>query len=111
MDAALSLFAPNRAPAARSLRADVSRARDSGRVMMKWFRTKMTDPVATYEHTLSQLASRPALRSGRPPLVRRVVMTVISALRIDPRLEREARALVKRGFEVIIIGPDISTPR
>lgn len=41
---------------------------------------------------------------------RDVVMLVVSALRIDPRVEREARALVKAGWRVTIIAPDISSP-
>jgi len=41
---------------------------------------------------------------------RRVVMLAISNLRIDPRIEREARALAERGYEVIVVAPDISNP-
>lgn len=39
-----------------------------------------------------------------------VVMLVVSALRIDPRVEREARALASNGFRVTVICPDISSP-
>lgn len=39
-----------------------------------------------------------------------IVMLVVSALRIDPRVEREARALAKQGYRVIVICPDLSHP-
>lgn len=39
-----------------------------------------------------------------------VVMLVVSALRIDPRVEREARALADNGYRVTVICPDISSP-
>lgn len=39
-----------------------------------------------------------------------IVMLVISALRIDPRVEREARALAEAGYRVRVIAPDISHP-
>jgi len=39
-----------------------------------------------------------------------VVMLVISALRVDPRVEREARALANNGYRVCVIAPDISHP-
>jgi glycosyltransferase involved in cell wall biosynthesis len=39
-----------------------------------------------------------------------IVMLVVSALRIDPRVEREARALAGRGWQVRIVSPDISDP-
>lgn len=37
---------------------------------------------------------------------RQVVMLVVSDLRIDPRVEREARALAGAGYEVTVICPD-----
>jgi len=37
-------------------------------------------------------------------------MLVVSALRVDPRVEREARALAARGWRVRIVAPDISSP-
>ena len=37
-------------------------------------------------------------------------MLVVSALRIDPRVERAARALAARGWRVRIVAPDISDP-
>lgn len=39
-----------------------------------------------------------------------VVMLAVSALRIDPRVERSARALVSAGYRVTVICPDISDP-
>ena len=39
-----------------------------------------------------------------------VVMPVVSALRIDPRVERAARAIAETGLTVGIVGPDISSP-
>jgi glycosyltransferase involved in cell wall biosynthesis len=39
-----------------------------------------------------------------------IVMLVVSALRIDPRVEREARALAAHGWRVRIVAPDISSP-
>ena len=41
---------------------------------------------------------------------RLIVMLVVSVLRIDPRVEREARALAARGWQVRIVAPDISNP-
>lgn len=40
-----------------------------------------------------------------------IVMLVVSALRIDPRVEREARALASNSYRVIVICPDMSMPR
>lgn len=37
-------------------------------------------------------------------------MLVVSDLRIDPRVEREARALVAAGYRVTVLCPDISRP-
>lgn len=39
-----------------------------------------------------------------------IVMLVVSALRIDPRVEREARALAAAGWHIRIVAPDISSP-
>jgi len=39
-----------------------------------------------------------------------IVMLVVSALRIDPRVEREARVLAATGWRVRVIAPDISVP-
>ncbi len=41
---------------------------------------------------------------------RDIVMLVVSALRIDPRVEREARALASAGWTIIVIAPDLSQP-
>jgi glycosyltransferase involved in cell wall biosynthesis len=61
--------------------------------------------------TLNELQMRPPPKV-RPttPREKRVVMFAVSALRIDPRVEREARALVEAGFEVVIVAPDLSDP-
>lgn len=67
------------------------------------------DAVVAYEARLARLMTPPSRRPPTPE-VRRVVMLTISALRVDPRIEREARALAGRGFEVVVVGPDISTP-
>ncbi len=40
----------------------------------------------------------------------RIVMLVLSYLPVDPRVEREAKALVSAGFEVTIICPEWSPP-
>jgi|SRR5579871_871741 len=51
------------------------------------------------------------LRSYRRALPRdKVVMLVVSALRIDPRVERAARSAVRHGYRVTVVAPDISTP-
>ncbi len=60
------------------------------------------------------------IEAVRPYFVRRawarttdddvVVMLVISALRVDPRVERAARALARAGWRVEVVAPDMSTP-
>lgn len=69
------------------------------------------DKTVAFALTLAELQMRPPPRV-RPtrPKPKRVVMFAVSQLRIDPRIEREARALVDRGFEVVIVGPDLSEP-
>lgn len=52
-------------------------------------------------------AARPWVRKTESD---EIVMLVISALRIDPRVEREARALAARGWRVRVVAPDISDP-
>jgi glycosyltransferase involved in cell wall biosynthesis len=54
------------------------------------------------------LAPRPA---GRGPTSGEVVMLVVSEVRRDPRVEREARALADAGFRVKVIYPDAYSPR
>ncbi len=39
-----------------------------------------------------------------------IVMLVVSFLRVDPRVERAARALVRAGWQVKVVAPDISVP-
>lgn len=43
---------------------------------------------------------------GKNPVGRQIVMLTPSNLRIDPRIEREARALVGAGYDVVVIAPD-----
>ena len=46
---------------------------------------------------------------GRNPVGGQIVMMTPSNLRIDPRIEREARALVAAGYSVVVIAPDPRT--
>lgn len=48
------------------------------------------------------------LREGCDPNL--IVMLVVSMLRIDPRVEREARALAVNGYRVVVICPDVDVP-
>jgi glycosyltransferase involved in cell wall biosynthesis len=50
-------------------------------------------------------------RTRPDPSTREVVMLVVSNLRIDPRVERAARAAAAAGYTVKVICPDISDPR
>ncbi|MBY0421247.1 MAG: glycosyltransferase, partial [Parvularculaceae bacterium] len=60
---------------------------------------------------LVDLQMRPPPKGRLPrPKSKRVVMFATSQFRIDPRVEREARALAARGFEVVVVGPDVSEP-
>ncbi len=45
---------------------------------------------------------------GSRPRGREIVMLVVSDLRIDPRVEREARALAAAGYAIRIICPDVT---
>lgn len=69
------------------------------------------DKTVAFAMTLTELQMRPPpkVRPGRTRS-KRVVMFAVSQLRIDPRVEREARALVEAGFEVVVVGPDLSEP-
>jgi glycosyltransferase involved in cell wall biosynthesis len=49
-------------------------------------------------------------RRNLPPEGRQISMLVVSDLRIDPRVEREARALAQAGYPVTILFPDICRP-
>ena len=59
--------------------------------------------------TMSEVAEGPAWagRIGRSAVGRDVTMLVVSDLRIDPRVEREARALASAGFAVTVICPEL----
>lgn len=62
-----------------------------------------------YNQTIKEVSALPwPPRQNAPE--RRVVMLAVSNLRIDPRIERESRALAGRGYEVVVVAPDISTP-
>jgi glycosyltransferase involved in cell wall biosynthesis len=51
-------------------------------------------------------------RTAQPSAAeRRIAMLVVSNLRIDPRVERAARAAAVAGYEVTVICPDIAEPR
>ncbi|MCO5090664.1 glycosyltransferase [Bosea sp. (in: a-proteobacteria)] len=50
--------------------------------------------------------SLPSAGIGARAAGRRIVMLSVSNMRIDPRIEREARALSKAGYEVVVIWPD-----
>ena len=57
----------------------------------------------------------PALRRSRQSRVthtagKRVVMLVVSNLRVDPRVERAARCLAEAGYRVTVIWPDAYEP-
>jgi glycosyltransferase involved in cell wall biosynthesis len=69
----------------------------------------------TFGYVASGRPYLPALRARRssisPTRSRDVVMLVVSDLRIDPRVEREARALAAAGYAVKVLFPDISLPR
>jgi glycosyltransferase involved in cell wall biosynthesis len=69
------------------------------------------DKTMAFALTLAELQMRPPPRvRPRTPRPKRVVMFGVAQLRIDPRVEREARALVEAGFEVVVVGPDLSEP-
>jgi glycosyltransferase involved in cell wall biosynthesis len=59
------------------------------------------------EARLTEAASDPALPGiGARAAGHNVLMLVVSDLRVDPRVEREARALVEAGYKLTVICPD-----
>jgi glycosyltransferase involved in cell wall biosynthesis len=50
------------------------------------------------------LMPQPA-RGPLPPLQRHVVMLVVSDVRVDPRVQKAARAAVEQGFRVTVVAP------
>jgi glycosyltransferase involved in cell wall biosynthesis len=62
---------------------------------------------ASAAHHLKTASTQPgAPGMGTLAQGRRVLMVVVSDLRIDPRVEREARSLVAGGYEVHVVCPD-----
>lgn len=55
-----------------------------------------------------QMSRRPGIGSSASG--RTIVMIVVSDLRFDPRVEREARALAGAGYVVVVIWPDTRDP-
>src|SRR5207344_168545 len=55
---------------------------------------------------LAAAERRDVVGIGRRAVGRHIVMLVVSDLRIDPRVEREARALVSAGYRVTVICPE-----
>lgn len=52
----------------------------------------------------------PALTLGEGCDPNLIVMLVVSFLRADPRVEREAKALAENGYRVVVICPDLGIP-
>lgn len=61
--------------------------------------------ILDYIH-LRAAAELPGVGIGKRASGREIVMLVVSDLRIDPRVEREARALAEAGYKVRVICPD-----
>jgi glycosyltransferase involved in cell wall biosynthesis len=89
-----------------------------------WLRALLALPVlaARWLYALSRLPREAAVfymlwrDSGEPGIGkntvgRMIVMIVVSDLRIDPRVEREARALAGAGYDVTVIWPDMRDPQ
>jgi len=55
---------------------------------------------------LEAAADRNAIGIGKAPAGNEIVMLVVSDLRVDPRVEREAVALADAGFRVVVYCPD-----
>lgn len=81
------------------------RARDAARAMQAIAGNTLGAAVQAGRLALSRRRRKAASGSGE------IVMLVVSDLRIDPRVEREARALAMAGFPVKVVFPDISLPR
>jgi glycosyltransferase involved in cell wall biosynthesis len=63
-----------------------------------------------YNDVIKKIGAAVPWPAPQYPLEKRVVMLATSNLRIDPRIERESRALAGRGYEVVVVAPDISKP-
>jgi len=62
-------------------------------------------------HALSYWRAVLPAQAHAPTATREIVMLVVSNLRIDPRVERAARAAAAAGYQVKVICPDIADPR
>jgi glycosyltransferase involved in cell wall biosynthesis len=71
-------------------------------------RIRPAKPLLAAWRTLLPRRRQPARIDGAPPLV---VMIVISDVRNDPRVQREALALARAGYEVKILFPESYEPR
>lgn len=78
------------------------RIRTSARLITSWLRAA--------KHSWAIFLPRFGIFSARGNTSREIVMLVVSNLHIDPRVEREARALAGAGFKVKIIYPDAYPP-
>lgn len=65
---------------------------------------------AARQRLLGSVTAQDAVGVGAHPAGRRVLMLVVSDLRIDPRVEREARALAGAGYQVTVLAPDLMPP-
>jgi alpha-maltose-1-phosphate synthase len=66
--------------------------------------------LAAFRPFLYALRRRPAASPTLRDKTLEIVMLVVSDLRIDPRVLREAKALVRGGYHIKIIVPDNHTP-
>ncbi|MGH9908679.1 MAG: glycosyltransferase, partial [Pyrinomonadaceae bacterium] len=80
------------------------------RLVLFWAPRLLRELVA---QTVFLPAYWPIVKNGRSSAspTRSVVMLVISDARVDPRVERGARALAEAGFKVKVLYPDASPPR
>src|SRR5450432_2543424 len=60
----------------------------------------------TTKDIFEEAAASSAIGIGNSAVGNLIVMLVVSDLRIDPRVEREARALVAAGYKVTVICPE-----
>jgi len=70
--------------------------------------TRIGDAPIPTMHDAAASRNRRARRVGARASGREIVMLVVSDLRVDPRVEREARALASAGYTVSVICPEPS---